>query len=83
MAHEAASEVCNFTAFDSNLLPQDERSDGAAIQHSVGNTTGRNTVPSVFIGGSCVGGGDETAALHRTGKLEGLLSAAGALTKAQ
>ena len=28
--------------------------------------TGASSVPRVFIGGSCIGGGDETAAAHRS-----------------
>ena len=56
--------------------PQDERSDGAAIQSALGTMTGRSTVPNVFIGGSSIGGGDETAALQQSGKLSGLLSSA-------
>jgi hypothetical protein len=36
-------------------------------------------VPNVFIGGDSVGGGDETAELHRSGTLHDLLLAAGAV----
>ena len=28
--------------------------------------TGASSVPRVFIGGSCIGGGDETSAAHRS-----------------
>ena len=41
--------------------------------------TGGRSVPRVFIGGNFVGGGDETEAAHRDGKLQALLEAAGAL----
>ena len=41
--------------------------------------TGGRSVPRVFIGGQFVGGGDETAAFHRDGKLQALLEASGAL----
>ena len=41
--------------------------------------TGGRSVPRVFIGGQFVGGGDETAAAHRDGKLQALLEAGGAL----
>lgn len=41
--------------------------------------TGGRSVPRVFIGGACIGGGDETEAAHRSGKLQGMLESAGAL----
>ena len=41
--------------------------------------TGGRSVPRVFIGGQFVGGGDETVAAHRDGKLQALLEAGGAL----
>ena len=37
------------------------------------------SVSRVFIGGVCIGGGDETVAADRAGKLRGMLEAAGAL----
>ena len=39
-------------------------------------TGGRVTVPNVFVGGRSIGGGDETVALHREGKLRALLEEA-------
>lgn len=58
---------------------QDTRDDGDAIQAALASKTGRRTVPNVIIGGRSIGGGDDTEALHREGKLAGLLRAAGAL----
>jgi len=49
---------------------------GADVQRSLSVLTGRRTVPNVFIGGTSVGGGDETVALRRAGKLRPLLAAA-------
>ena len=44
----------------------DERSDGSAIQATLGNMTGHRTVPSVWLGGKFFGGSDDTiAALKR------------------
>ena len=40
--------------------------------------TGRRTVPQIYIGATHVGGYDDLAALDRAGKLDPLLSAAGA-----
>ena len=39
--------------------------------------TGASTVPRVFVGGTCIGGGDDTAAKARSGELARLLAAAG------
>jgi len=36
-------------------------------------------VPRVFIGEECIGGGSDVAALHKSGKLEGMLQTIGAL----
>jgi len=49
------------------------------IQDYLKKLTGARSVPRVFIGGKCIGGGDETAALHRNGKLNQLLQGVGAL----
>ena len=49
------------------------------IQDTLASMTGRRTVPNVYIGGSSIGGGDETIALLKSGKLEELLNKAGAI----
>ena len=54
-----------------------------AIQNTLFAMTGRRTVPNVFIGGTSIGGGDETVALSRDGKLRPLLEKAGALPQPQ
>jgi len=41
--------------------------------------TGGRSVPRVFIGGKFIGGGDETMAAHKGGKLEKMLNDAGAI----
>jgi glutaredoxin 3 len=40
-------------------------------------TTGRRTVPQIFIAGEAIGGYDELAVLDRRGELQGKLAAAG------
>ncbi|RVE73002.1 hypothetical protein OJAV_G00044230 [Oryzias javanicus] len=55
------------------------RSDMGSIQDYLLELTGERTVPRVFIGEECIGGGTDVAALHRSGKLEGLLQVVGAL----
>jgi glutaredoxin 3 len=52
--------------------------DAQQIQSTLEQMTGRRTVPNVFIGGSTIGGGDETVALERRGKLREMLQSVGA-----
>lgn len=48
-------------------------------QDELGKLTGARTVPRVFIGGKCIGGGDDTGALEKSGDLVRLLKEAKAL----
>jgi len=45
------------------------------IQDVLKRMTGARSVPRVFINGKCIGGGDETAALQKKGKLAALCAA--------
>lgn len=56
-----------------------ERSDMDSIQDHLRQITGARTVPRVFIGENCVGGGTDVAELDKCGKLEGMLQSVGAL----
>ena len=58
-----------------NLLGQGmTATQSRAIQSTLGRMTGgRVTVPNVFVGGTSIGGGDETYALHKQGQLRTLL----------
>jgi len=56
--------------------------NGSVVQDTLKKMTGRRTVPNVFVGGKNIGGGDETNALHRDGKLRPLLQAAQAFAAA-
>jgi len=49
------------------------------IQDFMKQLTGGRSVPRVFIGGKFIGGGDETMAAHKGGKLEKMLNDAGAI----
>mmetsp|Transcript_18188 Transcript_18188/g.41163 ORF Transcript_18188/g.41163 Transcript_18188/m.41163 type:complete len:166 (-) Transcript_18188:73-570(-) len=49
------------------------------LQQHLQKLTGARSVPRVFIGGKCIGGGDDTAELHESGELKKLLEQAGAL----
>ena len=52
------------------VIELDERSDGDAIQDYLLKLTGGRSVPRVFLDGLFIGGGDDTEALARNGKLE-------------
>ncbi|KAK2827639.1 hypothetical protein Q7C36_018565 [Tachysurus vachellii] len=49
------------------------------IQKYLQQITGARTVPRVFIGEKCIGGGSDVEGLHKDGKLEGMLQKIGAL----
>lgn len=53
--------------------------DCSAIQDYLLKITGARSVPRVFIGGNCIGGGSETRALQDQGKLVPMLKEIGAL----
>ncbi|XP_034726547.1 glutaredoxin-1 [Etheostoma cragini] len=55
------------------------RSDMDNMQDYFLELTGARTVPRVFIGEECVGGGSDVAALHKSGQLDGMLQSIGAL----
>lgn len=70
----SAAGATNIKVFELNQMG----AQGSAIQSYLASKTGRSTVPSVFVGGKPIGGGDETAALHRAGNLSPLLAQASA-----
>ena len=53
--------------------------DGDAIQDYLLKITGARSVPRVFVGQQCIGGGTETREAHEKGTLVPLLKKAGAL----
>ena len=55
----------------------DTMGDNGGVQRALNKLTGRSTVPNVFIKGESIGGGDETCALRRTGKLVPMMQQAG------
>jgi glutaredoxin 3 len=61
------------------IVELDQRPDGGALQDYLGQLTGARSVPRVFIGAQCIGGGDDTAMLDSSGKLEVMLKNVGAL----
>ena len=65
------------------LINLDEREDGAALRARLGARTGRTSVPSIWLGGECIGGlNDGTPGLvplKASGALEERLRDAGAV----
>ena len=61
------------------IMEIDKRKDMVEIQDFMMELTGGRSVPRVFIGGKFVGGGDETMAAHKKGKLQKMLEDAKAL----
>jgi glutaredoxin 3 len=61
------------------IIEIEKRPDCNEIQSYMRELTGASTVPRVFIEGNCIGGGDDAAALHKSGELRRLLSSAGAI----
>lgn len=47
----------------------DKQGDGLKVQDVLDSMTGCRTVPRVFVGGKCIGGGSETRQLYNEGKL--------------
>jgi len=52
------------------IMEIENHKDCGEIQDYMSQLTGGRTVPRVFIGGECIGGGSETKALHQSGELE-------------
>ena len=62
-----------------HVIELDGRADCGAMQAALGKLTGETSVPRVFVGGEFVGGGDDTDAKERSGKLAQRCKAAGLL----
>jgi len=59
----------------------DLRTDTDKLQDIFAKITDARTVPRVFVGGKCIGGGSETWSVHNQGRLIPLLKEAGASFK--
>jgi glutaredoxin 3 len=69
-----AFSACNVAPF---ILELDQRADGGAWQDALERITGARSVPRVFVGGTFIGGGDDTAAKAASGELKKLCTKAG------
>mmetsp|Transcript_36579 Transcript_36579/g.85508 ORF Transcript_36579/g.85508 Transcript_36579/m.85508 type:complete len:103 (-) Transcript_36579:232-540(-) len=76
---KAKRSLSNVGCTNYKLVELDQMDNGPTIQSGLASLTGQRTVPNVFIGGKSIGGGDDTAALERSGELKTMLQAAGAL----
>ena len=76
---DAAKSAFSRAGVAPHIVELDLRDDGAAFQTELGKLTGATSVPRVFIGGVFLGGGDDTVAAEKSGKLVKLLKEAGAL----
>ena len=61
------------------VLELEKRPDCSEIQAYLKELTGASSVPRVFVGGRCIGGGDDTQALDKRGQLKDLLASSGAI----
>jgi len=61
--------------FEALELDAMQLSESRSISATLKQLTGIRTVPVVFVDGKCIGGGDDTAALQRSGELRKLLDA--------
>ncbi|OXA63595.1 glutaredoxin [Folsomia candida] len=59
----------NYLVIELNGHPQ-----GSEIQEILAQMTGASTVPRVFVGGVCIGGGDDTVRLYKSGELEKMIT---------
>ena len=64
------TEGCCFNHQNDSYVP-------FCLQSALQVMTGRRTVPNVFIKGTSIGGGSETAELYQSGKLKELLQEQG------
>ncbi|XP_076851020.1 glutaredoxin-1 [Brachyhypopomus gauderio] len=62
-----------------DLVDISGRDDMSSIQDYLQQITGARTVPRVFIGEKCIGGGSDVAELDRNGQLAGMLRQIAAL----
>lgn len=62
---------------DMKVYEIERREDGREIQNALKVITGRTTVPNVFIKGTSIGGGSETAELYQSGRLKEMLQEQG------
>lgn len=83
-----AKEVLNEVGVKYEVMELDQVEDGSAIRAMLGRRTGRTSQPSVWVGGSYVGGCNDgglggVVPLYESGELEKLLDQKGAFSFSQ
>jgi len=76
-----AKDVLDGTNFEYTVEEIDGTSNMGPLQDMFQKVTGERTVPRVFVGGKCVGGGSDVFTLHNQGKLLPMMTEAGAKSK--
>jgi len=76
-----AKEVLDKTGVDYTVEEIDGRPDCDKLQDVFAQMTGARTVPRVFVGGKCFGGGTDIYTLHNQGRLVELMKEVGATFK--
>lgn len=74
-----ALSLAGMSKSDIHVIDLTHLENSYQIQSLLQKMTGRRTVPNVFVGATSIGGGDETSAFQRNGKLVSILQKAGAL----
>jgi glutaredoxin 3 len=72
-------ELLKSLGANAKVIEVDQEKDGGELQAALGEISGQQTVPNVFIGGQHVGGCDATVAANNKGTLVPLLKDAGVL----
>jgi len=76
-----AKEVLDGTGVEYRVEEIDGRRDCDKLQDIFKQITGARTVPRVFVGGKCFGGGSDVSTLSSQGRLIPLMKEAGAKFK--
>ena len=76
-----AKKVLDETGVNYEFETIDNKDDCAALQDMFLKMTGERTVPRVYVGGKCIGGGTDVFTLHNQGKLVEMMKEAGATFK--
>jgi len=70
---DKAKSVFDSLGVDYKTVELDSRDDCAELQDNLLRMTGARTVPRVYVGGECIGGGSDTISMFKQGLLQKLL----------
>ncbi|XP_076036989.1 uncharacterized protein LOC143022581 isoform X2 [Oratosquilla oratoria] len=68
-----AKKTFNDMGVSYEVIELDKDPNGTSMQDVLDIMTGARTVPRVFVGGKCIGGGSETRDLYKNGQLTTLV----------